>query len=63
MTVKTPSKIQQKQVNYILKAIMNFVFLEELIKKPSQKARIVKKNAITFLLISKLVWPKMLNPP
>lgn len=50
MVAESPGKIQQKQVNYILKAILDCALPEGLVEKPSQKDTFTGDNAAPPLL-------------
>lgn len=63
MAAEAPGKIQQKQVDYILKAIMDCALPEGPVERPSQEAKVVEDNAIPSPSIPKPVWPKTPNPP
>lgn len=62
MAAEALGNIQQKQVDYILKAIIDQAFPEGPVEKPSQETRVVKDNAIPSPLIPKPIQPKTSNP-
>lgn len=61
IATKDSKKIYQKQVDYILKGIIDYTFSKIPIKKPIQKKTFTWDNTTLFLLNLVLLWPKMLN--